>query len=75
MSAPVPLSVKAGDVLHMTFARVGGNEGSIAVKAKTQTSTALMGVGGSADFDYIKTIMEWADGDSTSRTIDVPTYA
>ncbi len=74
VSAPVPLSVEAGDVLHMTFSRVGGNQGSIAVKAKTQTSTALMGVGGSADFDYVKTVMTWADGDSTTRTIDVPTY-
>ena len=73
-SAPVPLSVEAGNVLHMTFSRVGGNKGSIAVKAKTQTSTALMGTNGSADFDYIKTVMTWADGDSSTRTIHVPTY-
>ena len=74
VSAPVPLSVVAGDVLRMTFSRVGGSQGSIAVKAKTQTSTALMGVDGSADFDYVKTIMEWRDGDSSTRTIDIPTY-
>lgn len=74
VSAPIPLSVRAGDMLQMTFSRVGGSKGSIAVKAKTQTSTALMGVNGSADFDYIKTIMTWKNGDSTSRTINVPTY-
>jgi len=74
VSAPVPLSVKAGNKLRMKFARQGGSDGKIAVKAKTQTSTALMGVGGSADFDYVKKVMEWGDGDTSEKYIDVPTY-
>ena len=74
VSAPTPLSVLAGNTLRITFARVGGNKGSIAVKAKTQTSTALMGVGGSADFDYVKTVLTWAEGDTSTRYIDIPTY-
>ncbi len=74
VSAPTPLSVLAGNTLRITFARVGGNKGSIAVKAKTQTSTALMGVGGSADFDYIKTVLTWKEGDTSTRYIDIPTY-
>ena len=66
--------VTAGDTFRMVISRVGGSEGSIAVKAKTQTSTALMGVDGSADFDYVKEILEWGDGDTSDRYIDIPTY-
>jgi uncharacterized repeat protein (TIGR02543 family) len=73
-SAPMPLSVKAGETLRMKFARQGGSDGKIAVKAKTQTSTALMGVDGSADFDYVKEILEWGDGEASEKYIDVPTY-
>ncbi len=74
VTAPDPLSVTAGDVLHMTFSRSGGSDGKIAVKAKTQTSTAMMGTNGSADFDYVKKTLEWNDGDATDRYLDIPTY-
>ncbi len=73
-TAPIPLSVVAGDVLRMTFSRTGGSDGSIAVKAKTQTSTALMGVNGTADFDYVKQVLEWTAGDDSDRYLDIPTY-
>ena len=75
VTGPEPLAVTAGETLHMKFSRVGGSDGSIAVKAKTQTSTALMGVNGSADFDYVKATLEWGDGDTSERHIDIPTYA
>lgn len=74
VTAPDPLSVVAGETLRLTFSRTGGSDGSIAVKAKTQTSTALMGVNGSADFDYVKGVLEWADGDDSDRYLDIPTY-
>ena len=74
VTAPNPLSVVAGDVLRMTFSRVGGSDGKIAVKAKTQSSTAIMGINGSADFDYVKTTFAWADGDTSSKHLDIPTY-
>ena len=74
VTAPDPLSVVAGETLRMTFSRMGGSDGKIAVKAKTQTSTALMGTNGSADFDYVKKTFEWADGDTTDRYLDIPTY-
>ena len=74
VTAPDPLSVVAGDVLRMTFSRVGGSDGKIAVKAKTQSSTAIMGVNGSADFDYVKTTFEWTDGDTSDRHLNIPTY-
>ena len=74
VTAPDPLSVTAGDVLRMTFRRTGGSDGKIAVKAKTQTSTAMMGTNGSADFDYVKKTLEWGDGDATDRYLDIPTY-
>ena len=75
VTGPEPLAVTAGETLRMTFGRVGGSDGSIAVKAKTQTSTALMGVNGSADFDYVKKTLEWGDGDTSERSIEIPTYA
>jgi hypothetical protein len=71
---PDPLAVTAGETLRIRFGRVGGSDGSIAVKAKTQTSTAMMGVDGSADFDYVKTVLEWGSGDTSERYIDIPTY-
>ena len=74
VTAPDPLSVEAGETLRMTLSRTGGSDGKIAVKAKTQTSTALMGVNGSADFDYVKKTFEWGDGDATDRYLDIPTY-
>ena len=75
VTGPEPLAVTAGETLRMTFSRVGGSDGSIAVKAKTQTSTAIMGVNGSADFDYVKKTLEWGDGDMSDKVIEIPTYA
>ena len=65
-----PWFVHAGDTLRMTFSRVGGSDGSIAVKYKTQTSTGVL----LQDYDYVKDILTWSDGDTSSRTIYVPTY-
>ena len=67
--------VQDGWVLRMMLGRDCGSDGRIAVKAKTQTSTAMMGTNGSADFDYVKDILEWGDGDATDRSLDIPTYA
>ena len=75
VTEPDPRAVEAGETLRMTFARQGGSAGAIAVKAKTQSSTAVMGVNGSADFDYVNAILEWGDDDTSDRHIDIPTYA
>ena len=64
-----PWMVTAGDVMRLRVSRVGGSSGRIAVKYKTQTSTALCGT----DFDYVKDVLVWEDGDSSDRYIDIPT--
>ena len=74
-TAPDPLEVTAGETLKVVFSRIGGNDGSIAVKVKTQSSTAIMGVDGSADFDYAKATLEWADGETDDKVFEVKTTA
>ena len=53
----------------LVVSRIGGSSGRIAVKYKTQTSTAICGT----DFDYVKDVLVWEDGDDTDRYIDIPT--
>ena len=74
-SAPDPLEVTAGNTLKVVFSRTGGSNGSIAVKVKTQSSTAIMGTNGSADFDYANQILKWADGDTADKVFNVKTTA
>ena len=64
-----PWMVTAGYIMRLRVSRVGGASGRIAVKYKTQTSTALCGT----DFDYVKDVLEWEDGDASDRYIDIPT--
>ena len=73
--SPDPRLVVAGEKLRAVFSRVGGSNGKIAVKVKTQSSTATMGTNGSADFDYVKDVLEWADGDTADKVFEVPTTA
>lgn len=65
-----PWRVAAGDELLLTLSRVGGTDGRIAVKYKTQTSTGYCGM----DFDYVKGVLVWEDGEAEDKTIDVQTY-
>ena len=65
-----PWVVHPGDTLRLRLSRVGGSDGSIAVKYKTQTSTGICG----EDFDYVKEILTWSHGDASDRMIDVQTY-
>ena len=72
---PDPLVAKAGSIVRFWFSRVDGDGGSIAVKVKTQTSTALIGTGPeNGDLLYVKEVLEWADGDTSDKYIDVPIY-
>ena len=68
-SSRAPWVVNAGDVMRLRISRVNGSSGRIAVKYKTQTSTAICGT----DFDYVKDVLVWEDGDDTDRYIDIPT--
>ncbi len=74
-TAPDPLEVVAGQTLKVVFSRAGGSNGKIAVKVKTQSSTAIMGTNGSADFDYVKKVLEWGDGDTSDKVFEVKTMA
>ena len=69
ISRYAPWVVNAGDVMRLRVSRVNGSSGRIAVKYKTQTSTAVCG----ADFDYVKDVLVWEDGDFSDRYIDIPT--
>ena len=75
LAEPYPLEAKAGTTVRFRFSRVNGCDGSIAVKVKTQTSTALIGTGPeNGDLLYVKEVLEWADGDTSDKYIDVPIY-
>ena len=64
-----PWVVNAGDTLRLRVSRVGGARGRVAVKYKTQTSTAICGT----DFAYEKDVLTWNDGDSSDRYIYIST--
>ena len=75
LAEPYPLEAKAGTTVRFRFSRINGCDGSIAVKVKTQTSTALIGTGPeNGDLLYVKEVLEWADGDTSDKYIDVPIY-
>lgn len=59
----------AGEPFSLTIARLGGSDGRIAVKVKTQPGTAL------ADVDYVhsNTTFVWEDGDDSTRVFDIVT--
>ncbi len=64
------LSVTAGETLRLRVRRYSGCDGAIAVKVKTQTSTGICG----KDFDYVNKVLEWGDGDTSDRFVDIPTH-
>ena len=64
-------SCVAGEPLLLVFRRSDGADGAVAVKYKVQTSTAIAG----RDFEYIKGVVTWADGEDEDKFVEVPTYA
>ena len=72
-----PMSVLAGNMLRVKVSRVGGSAGRVAVKLKTQDSATVDGITGVSgrDFQYVKTYLEWKDGDASDREVNIPTYA
>ena len=66
----------ADDTLYVTVSRMGGREGRVAVKAKTQDASTVNGITGFflKDFDYVKEYLVWEDGDDSDRIIEIPTY-
>ena len=63
------LSAVAGNPFSLTIARVGGSDGRIAVKVKTQPGTALAGT----DYVHANRTLVWEDGDATEKTFDIVT--
>ena len=61
----------AGDYICYTFTRTGSATGKIAVKYKSQTSTAICG----QDFDYVKDVLTWGAGDTSTKKVWIRTYA
>ena len=68
--------VHGGEGLKVTVRRVGGIDGRVAVKFKTQDSATVGGINGVSgrDFQYVKQYLEWEDGDASDRVVYVPTY-
>ena len=66
----------ADDTLYVTVSRMGGSDGRVAVKAKTQDASTVNGITGYflKDFDYVKEYLVWEDGDDSDRIIEIPTY-
>ena len=77
LKEPANREVAPGGTMRAVFSRVGGSSGSIAVKVKTQSSTALIGTteGDGSDLKYVKEVLEWADGDSADKVLEVPIWA
>ena len=71
------MSVVAGDTLKVTVRRTGGSDGRVAVKFKTQDASTVNGISAFflRDFDYVKEVLVWEHGDSSDRTVEVPTVA
>ena len=68
--APQVANPVAGNKLRLVFRRTGGSDWPIAVKYKVQTSTAVGGV----DFDYVKEVVVWSNGEDDVQYVDVQTY-
>ena len=75
--APDPLEVVAGEPLRVKIRRTGGSDGRVAVKFKTQDASTVGGINGrfGIDFQYVKTTLVWAHGDTSEKTVEVPTVA
>ena len=76
-AAPDPMSVIAGEPLRVKIRRTGGSDGRVAVKFKTQDASTVGGINGrfGIDFQYVKTTLVWAHGDTSEKTVEVPTVA
>ena len=57
--------VRGGEMLKVTVRRVGGADGRVAVKLKTQDSMTVGGINGVSgrDFQYVKKYLVWEDGE------------
>lgn len=61
------LSVVEGQTARLTVNRVGGNNGEISVDYQT-----LWGSADNNDFTAVTGTLSWADGETASKTIDIP---
>lgn len=75
-SAPDPMVTTAGEPLKVTIRRIGGSDGRVTVKFKTQDSSTVGGINGlvGIDFQYVKEFLEWDHGDASDKTLTIPTY-
>ena len=69
--------VNGGGLMKVRVQRVGGNEGRVAVKLKTQDASTVGGINGRSgvDFDYFKEFLVWNDGDMSDRVVYIQTHA
>ena len=65
----------AGDMLKVTVSRMGGSEGCVAVKLKTQDAATVSGINGVSgrDFQYLKEYLVWEDGEVSDKVVYVQT--
>lgn len=56
-----------GGTAVLTLTRTNGSSGAIAVNVATGSGTASAG----SDYTALNTVVNWADGDSTSKTVNV----
>ncbi|MFL6604086.1 MAG: Calx-beta domain-containing protein [Steroidobacteraceae bacterium] len=52
----------------ITVNRTGGSAGAVSVAYSTANGTAVSGT----DYSAVNGVLEWADGDASSKTVDVP---
>ena len=69
--------VSGGGLMKVRVQRVGGKEGRVAVKLKTQDASTVNGVNGrfGVDFDYFKETLVWEDGDMSDKVVYIQTHA
>ncbi len=70
-------TVNGGGRMKVTVSRIGGAEGRVAVKLKTQDASTVGGINGrfGVDFEYLKKVLVWDEGDMSDRVVYVQTYA
>lgn len=61
------ISIKEGQTAQLILQRVDGSKGDVAVHLETQAGNAT-----EADYSPIKARIEWLDGDTSDKTIDIP---
>ena len=59
---------EGGGPATITVTRTGGNTGAVSVDYATSDGTAIAGV----DYTSVSGTLNWADGDSSSETFDIP---